>query len=90
MDSFDKQPGDVLDYGVDLTKWLVTGDTVVDAVASVTPSSLSVEVTDEDTVIPKVWVSGGINNVVYQITLKVTTAVGRIKEFEFKIRVVER
>ena len=37
MDIFVKQPADVLDYGVNLTKWLVTGDSVTGATATVSP-----------------------------------------------------
>ena len=90
MKSFDQQPADVLDYGIDLTKWLVAGDTVLTATASAVPNGLTLSVTDEDTTIPRVWVGSGTPNNEYQVTLKVTTVVGRIKEFEFKIYVIEK
>ena len=90
MKSFDQQPADRLDYGVDLTKWLVAGDSVLTATASAIPLGLTLDVTDVNTSIPRVWVSGGSDNNEYQITLQVTTVVGRIKEFEFKISVIEK
>ena len=89
MDIFVKQPADILDYGVDLTKWLVTGDTVNGATATVAPSGLTIAVTQETTSEPKVWVSGGLTGTEYQITLTVVTTGGRTKEFEFKLVVDE-
>lgn len=90
MDIFVKQPADVLDYGVDLTKWLVTGDTVSSSSAAVSPSGLTISVTNGTTSEPKVWASGGVDGTEYQITLTVVTTGGRTKEFEFKLVVVEQ
>jgi len=90
MNTFTKQPADVLDYGVDLTKWLVTGDTVSSSSAAVSPSGLTISVTNGTTSEPKVWASGGANGTEYQITLTVVTTGGRTKEFEFKLVVVEQ
>ena len=89
MNTFTKQPADVLDYGVDLTKWLVTGDTVSSATAAVSPSGLTISVTNGTTSEPKVWASGGDDGTEYQITLTVVTTGGRTKEFEFIIVVAE-
>jgi len=89
MDTFVKQPGDTLDYGVDLTKWLSTGDTVSGATATVSPSGLTISVTESTTSEPKVWASGGVDGTQYQVTLTVVTTDGRTKEFEFKIVVSE-
>ena len=89
MDIFVKQPADVLDYGVNLTKWLVTGDTVTGATATVSPSGLTVAVTGPTTTEPTVWASSGADGTTYQITLTVVTAGGRTKEFEFQIKVTE-
>tara|TARA_R110002124_G_scaffold235155_1_gene400544 strand:- start:252 stop:524 length:273 start_codon:yes stop_codon:yes gene_type:complete len=89
MNIFSQQPADVLDYGVDLTKWLVSGDTVNQATVKVSPSGLNAVVTQENTSEPKVWLSGGVDDVEYQVTLTVITTGGRTKEFEFKLAVVE-
>jgi len=89
MDRFTKQPNDVLDYTVDLTKWMASGDTVSSATAAVSPSGLTISVTNGTTSEPKVWASGGANGTEYQITLTVVTTGGRTKEFEFKIVVAE-
>jgi len=89
MDIFVKQPADTLDYGVDLTKWLATGDSVSSATATVSPSGLTISVTESATSEPKVWASGGVDGTQYQITLTVVTTDSRTKEFEFKIVVTE-
>lgn len=89
MDIFSQQPLDILDYGVDLTKWLPAGDSVVSSVAKSSPSGLNTVVTNGATSVPKVWASGGVNDTEYKVTLTVITNGGRTKEFEFKIVVVE-
>jgi len=89
MDIFVKQPADILDYGVDLSKWMVSGDTVSGATATVSPSGLTISVTQATTTEPKVWTSGGVDGTEYQVTLTVITAGGRTKEFEFKLVVSE-
>ena len=89
MDIFVKQPADVLDYGVDLIKWLVSGDSVTGATPAVSPSGLTIAVTGPTTTQPTVWASSGADGTTYQITLTVVTAGGRTKEFEFQIKVTE-
>ena len=89
MDIFVKQPAETLDYGVDLTKWLSTGDAVASSSASVSPSGLTISVLQAATSEPTVWASGGVDGTEYQITLTVVTSGGRTKEFEFKIVVRE-
>jgi len=89
MDIFTKQPADVLDYTINLTKWLVTGDTVTSSSAAVSPSGLTISVTNGTTTAPKVWASGGADGTEYQVTLTVVTNGGRTKEFEFKLVVAE-
>ena len=89
MEVFIKQPADTLDYGVDLTKWISTGDAVASSSATVFPSGLSISVLHGGTIKPTVWASGGVDGTEYQITLTVVTTGGRRKEFEFKIVVTE-
>jgi len=89
MDIFRQQPEEILDYGVDLTKWIITGDSVISSIAKSSPSGLNTTVSNGTTSVPKVWVSGGVNDTEYKVTLTVITNGGRTKEFEFKIVVVE-
>lgn len=90
MQTYTKQPLDQLDYDVNLTRWLPDGDTITDATASLDVDGelvvVSVQFVDG---IVKVWLSGGVNGKTYIITVLVSTAGGRVKEVEFKLRVKE-
>ena len=88
MNLFQKQPGDQLDYDLDFSEWLTGSDTITGAVAvSSEPDELTVlSVAIAGTAV-KVWIAGGLNGSTYKVTTTVSTAEGRIKELEFKIRV---
>ena len=90
MDIFTKQPADILDYDADFTPWLPDGDMVTSAIAVVdVVGDLAIDAVgiSVDGMIIKVWVSGGLNNGRYKITVTGTTAHGRTKEVDFIIRV---
>jgi hypothetical protein len=38
----------------------------------------------------KVWLEGGVDGVTYKVTVRITTEGGRVKEYDFNIRVKER
>lgn len=94
LGTIQKQPADQLDYDVDFSKWLPSGDTVTSAIASASTidgdtAPLVVDsVSVTDTVV-KAWISGGLDGNTYKVTVTATTAAGRVKEEEFKIRVKE-
>ena len=83
-----KQPADYLDYDVNFEEWLTDDDTIASAGATVEPAG---ELTIGDVLISspivKLWLSGGLDGKTYKITLTATTAFGRVKETEFRIRV---
>ena len=84
-----KQPAELLDYDVTYEDWIPDGDTVVSATVTVTTADDSLTVTKVEIMTPivKVWISGGISGTTYKITVLATTAEGRTKEAEFKLRV---
>lgn len=87
---FYKQPADQLDYDLDFSDWLTDSDTITGQVAvSSVPSELSILSVSTSGPIVKVFVAGGEDGSTYQVTATVTTAEGRIKELDFKIRVKE-
>jgi len=94
MNRYTKQVSEKLDYEVDLTAWLPTGDSVISTTATSTPAGdaenpgLTVGITGETTSNPKIWLSVGTDGVEYQVTVVVTTNTGRIKEIDFKLKVV--
>jgi len=90
MDSFYKQPTERLDYDIDFTEWLPNGDAIITTVATCTPAGLTIAITDATTAIPKLWVSYGIDNKSYVISVTCETNQGRTKEVNFKIKVKDR
>jgi len=90
MQIFPKQPAEVLDYSFPLSKWMAEGDTVESATVAALPAAgIIVSVSGDDTLTPSVWVSGGADGSEHKITLTVTTTVGRVKEFQFRIAISE-
>lgn len=89
---FEKQPADIQDFDIDFTEWLTgMSDTAPG------PAGLTVEIESGLTLVAqqllngvvKVYVSGGTNGVTYKITATVTTAGGRVKQAEIKVKVKE-
>jgi hypothetical protein len=86
METFTKQPTELLDYDIDLSLWLKTGDSVISTSVTSAPVGLSIALTDVATSIPKVWISDGVDKVTYIITAIVATNQGRRKEVNFKLK----
>lgn len=87
MDSFTKQPTERLDYDVDFSDWLPNGDAIISTAVASTPSGLTIYVTDAATLIPKLWVSDGVDKNSYAVSVTVETSQGRSKEVNFKIKI---
>ena len=67
-------------------------DTVQSATVEVNPTTVpplnaTVEVSDNTTV--KLWVDGGEDGTTYTVEVKVTSAVGRVKEDEIEVEIQE-
>jgi hypothetical protein len=83
-------PDAVLDYAVDWTEWLATGD-------SITSHSVAVEsgnvVKDSDSLagtIVRAWISGGTNGTDATVRYRVTTAQGRTDDRTIYLKVRSR
>lgn len=90
MDTFTKQPVEVLDFDIDGTDWLSEGDTILTATSTATAGIdiLSAAVTNNGGTV-KVWVSGGTTGTTYKIETTMTTEDGRVKQHEFRVKVKE-
>jgi hypothetical protein len=90
LGTFAMQPDESLDYDLDYTDWLTTGDNVSSATVAVTPAdelaATLVQINDPRV---KVWLEGGTDGTTYKVSVTMTTADGRVKQDEFKIRVKE-
>lgn len=105
MSTFNKQPGDVLDYDVDMSRWFaeIPGDDIQSVEVSVSsfteatpalvvgpaPHSAVVLIGVQPTRF-KVWVGGGTNFTDYKVTCLVRTEQDRAKEVEFLIKVRDK
>lgn len=98
---FIKQPFEILDYDVDMSKWFESLETDYIKSVSISTKALrgdsNISLGSEDNFpfiligdIPtsfKIWIAGGINGMDYQVISHVITNEGRHKEIEFRIRV---
>lgn len=89
LGNFTKQPVDVVDYDIDYSEWLSAQDNVQSCDVSVSPAGLTLGQVFVNDPCVKIWVSGGTNGVTYKVTATTTTADGRVKEDEFRVRVKE-
>lgn len=88
LETFEKQSTETQDYDIDFGEYLagMGNDTivshVVDPVTGITVESDLVVGT-----VVKVFVSGGVDKTHYKITVRITTAGGRIREGDIKVKV---
>lgn len=105
MSAFTKQPGDVLDYDVDMSGWFrdLPGDDIQSVSVTVTsfteaaptlrvgpaPHPAVVLIGTEPTRF-KLWIGGGTNFTDYKVTCLVMTEQDRAKEIELTIKVRDK
>lgn len=89
LGKFSKQPQEILDYDVDFSKWFsnrtdspVSFTTVVEAGITLVNATLSGNVV-------KIVLSGGTSGQQYKITVRLTTALGLVKEADFVVKIKE-
>lgn len=88
LGTFTKQPADTMDYDIDYTDWLTAGDNVQ---SSVVAADAGITVTSTFINDPriKIWLAGGVAGTTYKVTCTTTSADGRVRQDEFKLRVKE-
>ncbi|WP_276200276.1 hypothetical protein [Chelatococcus sp. XZ-Ab1] len=85
--TFFKDPDDVLDYDVDLARWLPEGDVIVSAVSLISDGSAFITATEPTDTTVRVWVSGGTSGTDQIVTVRATTEQGRVKDVSFRLRI---
>lgn len=90
MTTFQKDPGAVLDYIWDWSRWL--GE---DTISSRTVTAESGITKDSDSILTgsqkvRAFISGGTVGETYDVTCQITTAAGRTDERTIAIEVIER
>lgn len=89
IQSFRKDPASILDYGVDWSDWLASGETISASTWTI-PTGITKDSDskgDESTVI---WLSGGTAGATYTLENKITTSDNRTVERSIQIIVEQR
>lgn len=89
---YTKDPDAVLDYLVDWSAWLPTGDTITASTFTVNSDDNGAIVVDDtlfDSTTTTVWLSGGVAGEKYTVTNHITTADGREDDRSITISVKE-
>lgn len=93
MSSYLKDPDEVLDYLIDYSSRLVSGETI-QSVEIVAPAGITVAPTGHPTThtdsTVTVWLAGGIVGSRLNIVGRVTTSGGRVKEQAIRVRIIDR
>lgn len=89
VQTYRKDPDANLDYGIDWSDWLASGETISVSAWTV-PSGITEGTKSNDGTTVKVWLSGGTAGEIYTISNKITTSDGRIDERSFDVVVEER
>lgn len=87
-DEYPKDPGAVLDWVFDWTRWLQEGETITSSTFSATPG---ITITDEDmqATYTTVWLSGGAQKV-YSVSNRIVTNQNRTDKRTITIKVSNR
>lgn len=87
--AFDKDPDEVLDFTIDWSDWLPSGDTISTSAWTV-PSGITEDSKSNDTTKTWIFLSGGTDGTEYKLTNTITTAGGRTAQRTIQIKVAER
>ncbi len=94
MDYPNKDPDSVLDYGMDWSNWLPDGDVIQSSnwimEAVVNSGALTIDSDSFDDNFTVVWLSGGEDGAVYNITNRITTVQGRTQDQSVGISIRQR
>lgn len=93
--TYDKDPDATLDYSIDWSPWLPSGDAIDSATWTSSDAAL-VMLSDAPHApsvvagIATVWISGGVAGTRYRLTCQVETTAGRVDERTIVIAVADR
>lgn len=89
LNTFIKQPADRLDYDFDYSVFLAAADSIETAVFTVEPAGLTIDTSLVEPTFTKVWLQGGVVGNTYKVSCTITSAHGRVKQDEIKLRIRE-
>ena len=85
--SFTQDPQDRLDYEIDWSEWLPTGDTIITSTWAVDDAALTLDDDSATTTAATVFASGGVIGSAYLVTNHIETGQGREKDQTIKIKI---
>lgn len=85
MQAHHKRASDLLDYFLDLQRWLEPSEMIVGAVAEATPTSMIVSALQFADTGVVVWLAGGGDGARQTVELRITTSLGKIRTFRFVV-----
>ena len=89
IQSFRKDPDSVLDYGIDWSTWLSSGETISTSTWTV-PTGKTEDSDSKGDTSTLIWLSGGTAGTTYELTNKITTSDNRTVERSIEIIVEQR
>lgn len=84
MKRFEKDPQAILDYGVDWSDWLASGDRLIASTWTV-PAGLTKDSDGFTDTATAIWLSGGTLGQVYTLVNHITTLAGRQEDRTLEI-----
>ena len=85
--TFRKAPVEVLDFDGDWSFILDDDETILTSAWAVTGTGLTIQSSERDGALTKVWLSGGTHGLTYVVTNTITTSAGRTLQGAFRIEV---
>lgn len=89
IQTFRKDPDSVLDYGVDWSTWLASGETISTSTWTV-PAGITKDSDSKGDNSTLIWLSDGTAGIVYTLANKITTSDSRTVERSIEIIVEQR
>lgn len=89
MQTFEKDPAAVLDYGFDWRNWLAAAETITAHIVTV-EEGITLGSTSESGGVVTAWISEGTADTRYRVACLITTSAGRTDERSFTLSVLER
>lgn len=87
--SYVKDPDAVLDWEIDWSAWLDTGETIVTS-TWIVPDGLTQDSDSSTGTTATVWLAGGTVGTRYTVTNRITTSAGRTDDRSIRISVQDR
>ena len=84
-----KQPIELQAYDISFVDWLTALSDTAASHTVTAEAGITIDSSSLTAGVVQVWLSGGTDGTTYKITATITTAAGRVKEDEIKIKIKE-